>query len=136
MSKEKVNRRLATKTNRPDFTSCILRYSDERGMTHKEIESNAAFLIIAGSETTSTALSGCIYCLLNYPHTYHRLVDEIRDTFHPQDDITILSSAKIPYLTCVLEETLRLYPPTPGIIPRRVPKGGAVIDGKFVPEGV
>jgi len=136
MSKEKANRRLATKTSRPDFTSCILRYNDERGMTHKEIESNAAFLIIAGSETTSTALSGCIYYLLNYPDTYRRLVDEIRDSFHSQDDITILSSAKFPYLTCVLEETLRLYPPTPGIIPRRVPKGGAVIDGKFVPEGV
>lgn len=136
MSKEKVNRRLATKTNRPDFTSCILRYNDERGMTHEEIESNAAFLIIAGSETTSTALSGSIYYLLNHPNIYNRLVNEIRETFHSQDHITILSSTKIRYLHCVLEETLRLYPPTPGIIPRRVPKGGAFIDGKFVPEGV
>lgn len=33
MSKDKVNRRLATKTNRPDFTSCILRYNDERDDT-------------------------------------------------------------------------------------------------------
>lgn len=105
-------------------------------MTHEEIESNAAFLIIAGSETTSTALSGCIYYLLTHPDVYHRLVNEIREAFRSQDDITILSSAKIPYLYCVLEETLRLYPPAPGIIPRRVPKGGAIIDGNFVPEGV
>lgn len=136
MSKDKLNRRLATKTNRPDFTSCILRYNDERGMTHAEIESNATLLILAGSETTSTALSGCIYYLLTNSDVYHRLVNEIRESFRSQDDITILSSAKIPYLYCVLEETLRLYSPVPGIIPRRVPKGGAIIDGNFVPEGV
>ncbi|OJJ85332.1 cytochrome P450 [Aspergillus glaucus CBS 516.65] len=108
MSKDKVNRRLATKTNRPDFTS----------------------------ETTSTALSGCIYYLLTNSDVYHQLVNGIRETFRSQDDITILSSAKIPYLYCVLEETLRLYSPVPGIIPQRVPKGGAIIDGNFVPEGV
>lgn len=94
MRKDKVNRRLATKTNRLDFTSCILRYN-EKEMTCQEIESNADLLIIAGSETTSTALSGCIYYLLTHPDVYHRLVNEIREAFCTQADITILSSAKV-----------------------------------------
>lgn len=93
-------------------------------MTHEQIESNAAFLIIVGGETTSTALSGCIYHVLTQP-----------ETFRLQDDITILPFAKIPYLYCVLE-TPPLYSPNPGIILRRFSKGGAIIDDNFVPEGV
>lgn len=38
-------------------------------------------------------------------------------------------------LAC-LNESLRRYPPVAGSLPRIIPKGGAMIDGKFVPEGV
>ena len=136
LGQEKINRRLETETSRPDFTSYILRHNDERGMTHDEIEANAAVLIVAGSETTSTLLAGCTFYLLTHPHVYQKLVDEIRGSFRSPEDITLLSTAKLPYLHAVLEESLRLYPPIPAITPRLVPKGGAVVDGEFVPEGV
>lgn len=28
-----------------------------------------------------------------------------------------------------------MYPPVPSLLPRRVPKGGAMVDGEFVPGG-
>lgn len=136
LSQERLKRRLATQTNRPDFTSYILKYSDERGMTQQEMEHNAALLILAGSETTATLLSGCTYYLLTHSYACQRLVNEIRGSFRTDEEITILSTAKLSYLRCVLEESLRLYPPVPGITPRQVPKGGAFINGRFVPEGV
>lgn len=36
----------------------ILRATEEKGMTQDEIEANAQILIMAGSETTASALSG------------------------------------------------------------------------------
>jgi cytochrome P450 len=136
MSKDKVGRRLDLQTSRPDFMSCILRHNDERGMTRQEIEANAGVLILAGSETTATLLSGCTFYLLKHPGKYNKLVQEIRGGFQKQDDISFLSVARLPYLHAVLEESLRLYPPVPGYLPRKVPMGGASIDGQYVPGGV
>ncbi|EAW14333.1 cytochrome P450 [Aspergillus clavatus NRRL 1] len=136
MSKEKVGRRLSLQANRPDFMSYILKYYDERGMSRQEIEANAGVLILAGSETTATALSGCTFYVLKNPEVYNRLVREIRTSFQRQEDITFLSVARLPYLHAALEESLRLYPPVPGILPRKVPAGGASVDGQYVPGGV
>lgn len=52
LSAEKAERRMATKTDRPDFMTYILKYNEtEKGMTAEEIKANAGVLIIAGSET-------------------------------------------------------------------------------------
>ena len=63
----KVERRLKRETDRPDFMSFVLRYNDDRSMSEKEMKANAALLILAGSETTATLLSGCTYFLLSNP---------------------------------------------------------------------
>ncbi|KAJ5809607.1 Cytochrome monooxygenase lcsI [Penicillium pulvis] len=136
MSAEKVHRRLEVKTERPDFMTYILRHTDDRAMTGKEMEANAALLILAGSETTATLLAGLSYYLAQNPATYKRLVEEIRSTFKSYDDINFLGVSQMTYLNAALEEALRVYPPVPAVIPRVVPKGGSVIDGMFVPQGV
>ncbi|KAL2218231.1 benzoate 4-monooxygenase cytochrome P450 [Thermoascus aurantiacus ATCC 26904] len=132
---ERLNRRLQRQTDRPDFMSYILRHNDEKGMTKPEIEATVATLILAGSETTATLLCGCTFYLLKNPAVYRRLVDEIRGAFKDEKDIDLASLTKLPYLHAVLEESLRIYPPVPAMIPRRVPDSGAIIDNQFVPGG-
>ncbi|KAF7595373.1 hypothetical protein BBP40_006366 [Aspergillus hancockii] len=134
-AKEKVNHRLSLQTTRSDFMTYILKHNNERGMTLSEIQANAGLLIIAGSETTATLLSGCTFYLLTHPTTYKNLTREIRGAFEKEEDITFSSVTKLQYLHAVLEESLRLYPPVAAILPRSVPKGGAVISGQFVPGG-
>lgn len=96
-------------TAREDFMSYILRHnSEEKGMTRGEIMENSSSLIIAGSETTATALSGITYYLLTFPATYKRLVAEIRGTFASEEDITSLAVARLEYLSAVIEEGLRM----------------------------
>ncbi|KAJ5935122.1 Cytochrome monooxygenase lcsI [Penicillium verhagenii] len=136
MSTEKVRRRLDTKTERPDFMTYILRHNDDRAMTKREMESNAALLILAGSETTASLLSGFTFYLVQTPAAYKRLVEEIRDTFKSYDEIDFSSVSQLTYMNAALEEALRVYPPVPAVLPRLVPKGGSIIDGNFVPEGV
>ncbi|KAJ5371631.1 hypothetical protein N7517_003637 [Penicillium concentricum] len=133
-SQERVSRRQATTTSRPDFMSYILAYNEERGMQPSEIETNAAPIIQAGSETTTTAIAACQFYLQTNPDCYKQPAKESRTSFNSEHEITFISVAKLPYLNAVIEEGLRMYPPAPAIGPRVVPAGGAVVCGQHLPE--
>lgn len=137
LSVEKVDRRLQIQMERPDFISYMLKHKDtENGMTREELDANASTFILAGSETTASMLSGCTYYLLRNPKIYRRLAEEIRGSFNEALDIQVSSISKLPYLNAVISESMRVYPPVPAMLPRLVPKGGALINGKYVPEDV
>ncbi|KAH8201463.1 hypothetical protein TruAng_004387 [Truncatella angustata] len=90
-------------------------------------------LIVGGSETTATLLAGATYFLLRNPATLSRLQMELRDTFKDYDKITGDSTAMLPYLNAVIEESLRLFPPSSLGLPRICP--GTAIDGRYIPAG-
>ncbi|KAL2286225.1 hypothetical protein FJTKL_07030 [Diaporthe vaccinii] len=95
---------------------------------------NASVLIVAGSETTATVLSGVTFLLLSQPDKLARVTDEVRNAFESEDDITMAKASQLDYMLACLEETMRLYPPVPIGMPRIVPKGGRIISGSYVPE--
>ncbi|TEY39982.1 hypothetical protein BOTCAL_0444g00040 [Botryotinia calthae] len=137
LAKEKAYRRLDTPRDKPDFMSYIIKHNDtEKGMTREEIGANASILIIAGSETTASLLNGLTCYLLRFPTALQNLALELRSTFQTQEDITLHALASCKYLNAVLEEGLRMYPPVPSTLPRVVPKGGSIVAGQYVPEGV
>lgn len=137
LSFEKAKKRLESgKTDREDFMSYILRHNNEKGMTQDEIGENSNILILAGSETTATLLSGTSFWLMKNPHIYRTLVQEIRSTFEKEEDITSTTVTKAKYLLAVLNEGLRIYPPSPGGLGRVTPSGGSIVDGYWMPEGV
>ena len=136
MTKEKVERRLAAETSRKDFIHFILRYNDEKGMNHEELIANMSLIIIAGSETTTTALAATIYLLLKNPAMLERLRDEIRAKFRGVEDMSLDRLNAFAYLNAVVQESMRLHPPAPGGFPRLVTKDGAVVAGHPVPKGV
>ena len=80
ITKETLARRMELQTDRPDFISYIKRHNDEEGMTDKEIHENSKSLIITGSETSSTALSGVVNFLLSRPRCLSKLTEEVRGT--------------------------------------------------------
>jgi len=101
-----------------------------------ELVMNASVLIVAGSETTATLLSGVTYLLLANPKKLSRLTKEVRNAFENEADITMAKVSQLSYLLACLEEAMRLYPPVPVGLPRIVPKGGRSISGYYVPEDV
>ncbi|KAF2147309.1 uncharacterized protein K452DRAFT_282310 [Aplosporella prunicola CBS 121167] len=133
-AEERVHRRLKVETDRPDLVTLYQRTPESRELTVKELESTSQTLLIAGSETTATMLSGTTYLLLKHPEIMKKLVAEIRETFSSQDEITIARVSTMPYLLAVLSESLRYYPPVPTGFPRVVPEGGESISGHYVPE--
>ena len=105
-------------------------------MSRKELMSTSGLLIIAGSETTATLLSGVTYYLLKTPHAYAKLKEEVRGAFEKAEEITLTSTSQLPYLQACLEEALRIYPPVPLALPRRTRPEGDIISGVFVPGNV
>jgi cytochrome P450 len=132
---EKVKHRVGLTEERPDFLGNILKRK-EKGFTFPELLSNSSILIIAGSETTATILSGVTYILLKTPDVMDKVVHEVRSSFSSNDEITIHSTSSLKYMIACLEEALRIYPPAPAGFPRIVPEGGDFIAEKWVPGGV
>lgn len=134
---EKIDRRFRSGSDRADLINIILKQDGtKREMSRDEIYSNAVLIILAGSETTSAAMAGCIYFLLQYPQVMHILKNEIHSRFAREDEITFQALSSLTYLTAVLDESLRLYPPAPILQSRVAPNGGAAVAGHFVPENV
>ncbi|KAK2052229.1 cytochrome P450 [Colletotrichum caudatum] len=132
--RDKVDRRMALGTPRPDFAESMMKKGNEVSpLSQDEIYENSGLLVIAGSETTATALSGATYLLAANPHTLARLSAEVRGSFASEDEIDFLGTARLGYLHAVLEESLRMYPPVPTAVPRRTPPRGAEILGQWIP---
>lgn len=136
--KNMVNRRLQTVSDRPDLTTLILRKgkrSEPSLLENGEIYPTSAQILLAGSETVASALSGCVFLLLQHPNVMAKLKHEIRTSFRSEEEINscMLSSSK--YLLAVINEAMRIYPPTPNFLPRRAPAGGCTILERFIPGG-
>uniref|UniRef100_A0A1B6GTY8 Cytochrome P450 n=1 Tax=Cuerna arida TaxID=1464854 RepID=A0A1B6GTY8_9HEMI len=72
-----------------------------------EVAAEAFVFIVAGSETTSRAMSFCLYELAMNPAIQARLLEEV-DSLR---EISYDSITNLEYLDMVVDETLRKYPP-------------------------
>jgi cytochrome P450 len=134
---EKVDHRVARETERNDFLKFIMEHEGtSKGMTKDERYSNAALLVMAGTETSATTLAGTLYHLTRNPHVLIPLQKEIRSVFVSEEDITFNGVLEIPNLLAVLHESMRMYPSVAVTNPRRVPPGGAFVAGTWLPENV
>ena len=105
-------------------------------MTSTEIVSNASLLIAAGTETVATLLPAVAYLLATNPRAMTRVTSEIRKAFDDESSIDIQSVSSLKYLSAVIDEALRLFPPVPEGLPRVTPPEGVNICGYWVPGGV
>ena len=139
LSKDKVRRRMARDqppSNHGDFMSTALSTTADDGMSIEEIDGTFSTLMIGGSETTATQLSGVTNYICKNPQVLGRLVKEVRGAFKLESDIRLPALSHLPYLTAVLQEGLRMCPPIPCGLTRIVPSCGAMIGGYWVPGGV
>ncbi|KAI8966684.1 cytochrome P450 [Daldinia sp. FL1419] len=132
---ETLQERIETGKERPDLIEGLVKKRDELKMDFKTLVGNANLLIIAGSETTATLLTGATYLLTTHPDQLAKVSQEVRSTFNNSDEITLTSVSRLPYMLACLNESLRQYPPVTSDLPRVVPEGGATIAGRFLPQG-
>lgn len=124
---------------KPDFISYLLRSNlVQEPLSAGEVEANTNFLLLAGTETTATGLSGTTYYLLKNREALRKAVEEVRSSFEREDDITFVTAAeRLPYIQACITEGLRIYPPGPIAPPRRTLKSTVtLIAGHAVPGDV
>lgn len=132
--------KLGLEADRKDFFYYLLNAKDAEtgeGFNMNELWGESNLLIIAGSDTTSTAMSGTFFYLAHNPKVLEKLCKEIRATFSDVEEI--VTSPKLSgctYLKACIDETMRMTPPVAGALPRQVLPGGMEIDGKQIPAGV
>ncbi len=137
-SKNVVLRRINNRAlhGRPDFMDSMVKHKgDKDGLSDEELFSNSNVLILAGSETTATLLSGVTYWLLRNPAALHKATLEVRSTFQTEDEINFTCvTNKLQYMLACLEEALRIYPPVPTGLQRSC-QDITVVSGHSLPKG-
>lgn len=133
---EKVMRRKQQHPDYIDFMSHLIQAEEKGKLTTPDLVANANLMVIAGSETTATILSGTIYYLCTHPRVMQKLLDEVRTSFESSDEINIARISGLKYINAVIDESFRLYPPAAGSHPRITPPEGAKIMGEWLPGNV
>jgi cytochrome P450 len=109
---------------RDDVLSLLLSARDEdgQGLTDSELVDELMTLLLAGHETTATALSWTLERLVRHPQVLDRLTEEVRAG--EGDD----------YLDAVIKESLRLRPVVPAVA--RYLTEPTEFGGRVLPAGV
>ncbi|RSM20322.1 hypothetical protein CDV31_000817 [Fusarium ambrosium] len=81
------------------------------GLTQKEAESEILLQIIAGSDTTATAIRSTMLHIITNPRVYNQLRTEISNTTYSEPIIPDSIGRDLPYLQAVIKEGLRIFPP-------------------------
>ena len=110
---ELIERRRREASEHFDFLAMLMGSKDrETGapMSDREMIDEVMTLIVAGHETTASALTWTWYLLSQHPDAYDRLLAEVDRL--PADSTSGLDAALgATYVHQVLQESLRLYPP-------------------------
>lgn len=101
--------------DRTDLISHLVRARDEDGvfepLTKSELKDEAFAILVAGHDTTGAAMAWCLYHLSRNPDKRRKLEDEVDallgDALPTYDDF-----GRLAYTRAVVDESLRLTPPT------------------------
>lgn len=136
-SQEKIDRRIAQKSERPDLLKFVLENNDKQGMTRDEIDSTITVILLTGSgDTLVAAMAALTYFALQNPMVMERLQEEIKSAVGKNpENITVAMVSKLEYLDAALQEAMRMHAPAPGSNPRVVNRPGIQVCGIPIPQG-
>ncbi|RAH66282.1 benzoate 4-monooxygenase cytochrome-like protein P450 [Aspergillus aculeatinus CBS 121060] len=99
------------------------------GYSARDLVAEAGILIIAGTDTTATALTATLFYLLHDScEAYRRAQAEVRAAFADLEAIRIGPAlAGCTFLYACVDEALRLSPPVGSVLPREVLPGGLTV---------
>ena len=112
-------RRRQFDSSRTDILAVLMAARDLEGQPLSDIElrDELITLLFAGHETTASALAWALYWSVYLPEVHTKLLAEIEALDAATDPMKI---PRLPYLSAVCQETLRLYPIAISAFPRVV----------------
>ncbi len=98
---------------RRDLLDMLLEARDEdsgESMNDEQIKHELLTMVLAGHETTANALTFLFYLVAQHPEVHARMRAEVHEVLGDRAP-SIADLKKLEYVTCVIEESMRLYPP-------------------------
>ncbi|MCS6947300.1 MAG: cytochrome P450, partial [Steroidobacteraceae bacterium] len=132
---ELVRRRRSEAHERYDFLSMLMTARDKEtgeAMNERELIDETLTLIVAGHETTASALNWTWYLLAQHPNSERRLWEEV-DAAPEWRAASLSQLDALAWTRAVIDEALRLYPP--GWLLSRRAIGADVLGGYHLPAG-
>lgn len=113
---------------------------EEVGFTFEELKSVTSDMLMAGSESMATVLTGIVFQLIRNPCVHEKVKAEVRSTFSRDQEISFKTTSPpaLPYLGGVIKEGIRNYTAAPLFSGRVVTchaNGGDTLDGLPLPAG-
>ncbi|MGK7913581.1 MAG: cytochrome P450 [Synechococcus sp.] len=104
--------------DRKDILALMMSATDEDGqhLSDRELRDELMLLILAGHDTTALAMAWGMYWLHSLPNVKHKVLDELATLGDNPDPMDIF---KLPFLTAVCQEILRIHPVAAFSFPRR-----------------
>ncbi|XP_071694749.1 7-ethoxycoumarin O-deethylase-like [Rutidosis leptorrhynchoides] len=101
---------------------CLKIISQEKPdeFNHADIKHMFMDLFGAGTDTTSNTLEWAMAEVLCNPHTLVKVKEEFEEVIGRGNIVQESDISKLPYLCCIVKETLRIHPPVPFLIPRKI----------------
>ena len=120
-------------SGKKDILALLMSVEEETGakMTDEELHDELLTLLLAGYETTATAMSWGIYWIHRFPKVREKLRQELEELGETQEPTAII---KLPYLTAVCNESLRIIPVTSLTFPRLIIKP-IELGGEWLEQG-
>ncbi|KAL9033299.1 MAG: hypothetical protein Q9180_006020, partial [Flavoplaca navasiana] len=109
-----------------------------RGLSRDQAETELVVSLVAGSDTTSTAVQATLLTIITNPRVYHKLQKEIDCAVNHRTVSVPIQEAEarqLPYLQACIQEGLRIHPPLAQLRDRVAPPEGDYIHGYRVPGG-
>lgn len=125
------DRRANLEPERTDILTMLLLSTDVDGnaLSDMELRDELMALLFAGHETTATAVSWALYWIERSPEVKSKLLHELAaQAKSNQGDQDWMSIFKLPYLTAVCNETLRIHPVAMLTFPRVVAESATILD--------
>jgi cytochrome P450 len=131
-AKRKVAQRFGpTKIDKKDMIGSWVQH----GLSQKQIEMESVLQVIAGSDSTITAVRSITMFIITHPKVYARLQAELDQAEILGSIIQGSEAMALPYLQACINEGLRVFPPVTGPLTKVVPEGGDTLNGQYIPGG-
>ncbi|KAI7728952.1 hypothetical protein M8C21_018086 [Ambrosia artemisiifolia] len=98
------------------------RNSEPDYYTDNVIKGNMMALLFAGTDTSSATIEWAMSLLLNHPNVLEKARAEIDEYTRQERLVQETDLPNLPYIQCIVNETLRLFPAAPLLVPHESTK--------------